>query len=75
MHAWVPGSDKRRSVKPKNSSYLLAFPGHLCAEAVTKMVDVFSQFSLDMQDGLAEDEPDSALLFEEDEVRSLTMIL
>lgn len=48
-------------------SYLLDFPSRLCAHTSTKMVDAVSQFSLDMHDGLAEDQPDSILLFEEDD--------
>lgn len=51
---------------PDIGSHLPAFPSRLGVQAVSKMVDVFSQFTLDMQDGPAEDEPDSALLFEDE---------
>lgn len=51
-------------VKPGSNNFLfgpaLAFPG---VEKPTKMVDAFSQFSLD---GLTEDEPDSVVLCEEE---------
>ena len=60
----------RVGINPNSDSYLLAYPSRLCAHAVTKMADVFSQFTLDMHDAMAEDEPDFELLFEE-EVRSL----
>lgn len=51
---------------PDVGSHLPAFPSRLGVETVTKMVEVFSQFALDMHDGLAEDEPDTALLFEDE---------
>jgi hypothetical protein len=56
----------RVGINPNSDSYLLAYPSRLCAQAVTKMTDAFSQFTLDMQDAMAEDEPDFELLFEED---------
>lgn len=58
----------------ESSSCLLDLPSRLCAHSSAKMVDAFSQFSLDMHDGQADEQPDSILLYEEEEDQKVSNV-
>lgn len=66
--------DQSFCCSPDIGSHLPAFPSRLGVQAVSKMVEVFSQFTLDMQDGPTEDETDSALLFEDEVSNNLYLL-